>query len=435
MLRLSSLQNAAAGQPYSLYQLPVSLLKMTSREATEAITGYFYQFDKTILEILESKKDDDVIWVEGIEDIDITSDLESTTIQCKYYAGTEYNHSIIKPAIIWMLKHFKSNNCKPMNYLLYGHYKSGQNKLNGVTVELLKESFLTTKKTRTTDNNKKESYVEKVHEDLKTTDAELESFISLLKINIHAPSFSEQYKKIIDSLTKTLKISFPEAELYHYSAALKIVRDLATSELLEDRSITKKDFIAAIKPKAELFDAWFIKRKGRDQYIRLIRSEKLARDLNTDPYDRFFIIDATGIDKVDELSEVARALAKGWGKLWTRTESLSYCPALHFRGLTRQTYVDLKHNLYKNNYKFVDGYPFQDSALNAESFYTPRTKINKIQLRLVNSLDDLQELALSSKTVVEFYEFYIDKPLDINQNLKITRIKIEQFDYMKGILK
>jgi hypothetical protein len=408
---------------------------MTSREATEAINGYFYQFDKTILEILLSTKDDDIIWVEGIEDIDITSHLESTTIQCKYYAGTEYNHSIIKPAIIWMLKHFKSNNCKPMNYLLYGHYKSGQHKLNEVTIELLKESFLTTKKTRTVENNKKESYIEKVHEDLQVTDAELESFIHLLKINIYAPSFSEQYDNIIGCLIKTLKTSHAEAELYHYSAALKIVRDLATKELLEDRSITKKDFIAGIKPKAELFDAWFIKRKGRDQYIKLIRSEKLARDLNTDPYDRFFIIDATGIDKIDELSEVARALAKSWGKLWARAESLSYCPALHFRGLTKETYVSLKHNLYKNNYKFVDGHPFKDSALNPESFYTPRTKINKIQLRLVNSIDDLEELVQSSTTAVEIYEFYIDKPLDINHKVKITHIKIEQFDYMNGILK
>lgn len=213
---------------------------MTSREATEAITGYFYQFDKTILEILQSKKDDDIIWIEGIEDIDITSNLELTTIQCKYYAGTEYNHSIIKPAIIWMLKHFKLNNYKPMNYLLYGHYKSGQHKLSEVTLELLKESFLTTKKTRTVHNNNKEIYIEKVHEELQATDAELESFIHLLKINIYAPSFSEQYENIIGCLIKTLAVDYAEAELYHYSAALKIVRDLATKGLLEDRSITKK---------------------------------------------------------------------------------------------------------------------------------------------------------------------------------------------------
>ncbi|ROM71903.1 hypothetical protein BK653_08455 [Pseudomonas brassicacearum] len=408
---------------------------MSSREATEAITGYFYQFDKTILEILQSKKDDNIISVEGIEDIDITSPLEKTTIQCKYYAGTEYNHSIIKPAIIWMLKHFKSNDCKPMNYLLYGHYKSGQHKLKKLTIELLKESFLTTKKTRITENNKKESYIEKVHEDLQTTDAELKSFIDLLKINLYAPSFNQQYSDIISSLITELKVSHLEAELYHYSAALKTVRDLAIKDSLKDRSITKKDFIAKIKPKAELFDAWFIKRQGRDQYIKLIRSEKLARNLNTDPYDRFFVIDANGINNIAELSEVARTLAKNWGKLWARAENLSYCPALYFHGLIEEIYINLKHTLYKNNYKFTDGYPFKDSLLNPESFYTPRTKNNKIQLRLVNSLGDLDELIKKSSTVVEVYDFYIKKPLNINSKSKITHINIEHFDYMKGILK
>ena len=44
---------------------------MKSRNANETILGYFYQFDKTIIEILKQTDDNNIITVEGIEDIDV----------------------------------------------------------------------------------------------------------------------------------------------------------------------------------------------------------------------------------------------------------------------------------------------------------------------------------------------------------------------------
>jgi len=408
---------------------------MSSREATEAITGYFYQFDKTILEILKCKNDSDIVWVEGIEDIDLTSDLEKTTIQCKYYAGSEYNHSVVKPAIIWMLKHFKENKCESMNYLLYGHYKSGQEKLGKISIEFVKLNFLTTKKTRKCADGTEEKYTERVHEDIQVSDLELQKFIDLLKIDLYAPSFDEQYESVIDAIKSALVVGQLEAELYHYSAALKKVRDLAVKELLQDRSISKKDFIAEIMPRDELFDAWFIRRKGREQYIRLVRSKQLCRELNTDPYERFFIMEASGVHKVEQLAEVAQRLSAKWGKLWAKSEKQSYCPSLFFYNVNEEVYGQLKNYLYRNNYKFVDGYPYRGSPLNVPSFYTQRTKQNEIKLRLADSLEDVVELVGKSEKVVEVYEFYTAQPMIRCSKIKVVQIKIESFDYIKDILK
>ena len=44
---------------------------MAKREAVSTIRGYFYQFDYTILKVLELEHDDDTICIEGIEDVDI----------------------------------------------------------------------------------------------------------------------------------------------------------------------------------------------------------------------------------------------------------------------------------------------------------------------------------------------------------------------------
>ena len=76
-----------------------------TRTAIDTIRGYYYQFDLYALQILESKGEK--ITLEGIEDVDVNSATETTAIQCKYYEGTTYNHSVIAEPIRWMLKHFK----------------------------------------------------------------------------------------------------------------------------------------------------------------------------------------------------------------------------------------------------------------------------------------------------------------------------------------
>jgi hypothetical protein len=48
---------------------------MSNREAIDTITGYFYQFDKSLLELLKQYDDKASICMEGIEDIDVVSAL------------------------------------------------------------------------------------------------------------------------------------------------------------------------------------------------------------------------------------------------------------------------------------------------------------------------------------------------------------------------
>ena len=58
------------------------------RSATNTIKGYFYQFDKSILEILEQSNETNIVTIEGVEDIDIENSDEIQFVQCKYYVET-----------------------------------------------------------------------------------------------------------------------------------------------------------------------------------------------------------------------------------------------------------------------------------------------------------------------------------------------------------
>ena len=80
-----------------------------TREAVDTIKGYYYQFDYFILKLLDEDNKEALICIEGIEDIDIENVDLKKSIQCKYYAKTEYQHSILKKPIRLMLEHYISN--------------------------------------------------------------------------------------------------------------------------------------------------------------------------------------------------------------------------------------------------------------------------------------------------------------------------------------
>ncbi len=63
---------------------------VASRTADYTIQGFLYQFNKTLLSIIEASDDAEIV-VEGlIEDIDIHGPLQTTAIQCKYHEGQRY---------------------------------------------------------------------------------------------------------------------------------------------------------------------------------------------------------------------------------------------------------------------------------------------------------------------------------------------------------
>jgi hypothetical protein len=213
--------------------------KMPNRSPIEALKGYFYQFDHSIERILMLKEATDSIVIEGIEDIDIKSATEETAVQCKYYSKTEYNHSVIAKPIRLMLSHYKKvkeGKKKRVKYVIYGSFKSGKEKLNlPIDCNFLKDKFLTYTK------NKKKYYH---HLQLGLNDADLNDFLSLLKINLDALDYESQLTNIFLLLKKQFNCSDFEAEHFYYNSALKVIKDLATQDNVEERRITKKQFLS-----------------------------------------------------------------------------------------------------------------------------------------------------------------------------------------------
>lgn len=383
---------------------------MTDRSATATIKGYFYQFDQTIVQLLEATMHGSIT-VEGVEDIDLNDGEDRAFVQCKYYEGTEYNHSVIKEAVIHMLRHFHEAGCpadQMFRYRLHGHYRGGQHKLAlPLTDEFLKEHFLT---------YTKEKQVHKVHEELGLTDAQLAAFRALLDIDVNAPSYDDQQARVLKLLASEIpECTAGDAPSFFYPMAINVVQGLAIQADKAKRKITKDQFLKAINRKDVVFNAWLRELLGREYFARMIRRKYFYFGRTKVPKaSRFFVIDMTDEYEVDKATHMLVRIGKLFShKELQRTPAADrFCPYVLLRGLTPEQLIELKASLWTQGVVFNDGYPFQGAAFAPAVLTADPTKDNLWTIKFVPSEEQLAPtIAACTGSVVEVYHFYKASPL------------------------
>ncbi|WP_346081338.1 DUF4297 family anti-phage-associated protein [Gibbsiella dentisursi] len=409
------------------------------RSAIHAIKGYFYQFDKTILELLQ-RADDDVIYIEGVEDIDLKNANDNTAIQCKYYESSEYNSSIIAKPIRLMLKDFADrffNKKECYKYTLYGYYSVGHHKLTlPLTVDYLKEKFLTYNEFEKKDKEKIKKTVE-THTELGLNDQHLSTFIDLLTIDINAPSYDEQIKRIFDIISNIFSCSEFEAEYYYYNNAISIIKKYSTIKGEENRKITPIDFKRQIDNKNILFDIWFSIFKKDNQYCSGLREKYFPSVFNTNNYDRFFLFEDSGY-KPNELVELVGLIFKRWASTSIRKRKEDrFCPYFYIHGLPQKNLLELKLALRKAGYPPMDGYDFYGDSFNCDSIMRDINDISFYKIRFINDIKDIDEILSRSIKRKEIYQFYINEPIYSyeSQQDKVIKIQVKSLDMCKRILK
>lgn len=410
---------------------------MTTRSAHATIKGYFYQFDHTIVQLLEATTKQSSVVVEGIEDIDLNDGNLSTFVQCKYYEGTEYNHSLIKDAVIQMFKHFHSSGCPNDNkfkYRIYGHYKEGQTKLSkNFGIAFLKKNFLTYEHKKIT---------HEVHSELGVDDHEILIFQSLLNIDLFAPSYDDQQKKI----TKLLISQIPgcnaeDANVFYYPNAINVIQKLAIQSDAKNRKITKEKFVSEVNRKDNVFSLWLRQKFGEDYYAKRIKRKYFKFSSTKVPKaSRFFVIDMTN---EFDLSNAVRLLANIGNKFshveHQRTPPQDrFCPYILLRGINQQDLVSLKEGLLRLGIKLADGHPFNGSAFSPAHLATVPTKENLIQVKFVPDVDKLASvISAITGTSVEIFDFFKSAPLEatcVPLNVPHHTIKIDTTYFINEVL-
>ena len=403
---------------------------MTDRTAIDTIKGYFYQFDYAIAKLLELGKGNDTIVVEGIEDVDVSTATEETAIQCKYYAKTEYNHSVIAKPIRLMLDHFKevtNGTKKRINYKLYGYFQSGQTKLTlPIDSTFLKDHFLTYTE------NKVKYYHHTKHS---LSDTQLDDFISLLDIDISALEYQSQLSKISTLLMKEFGCKAFEAEHFFYNNALKVIKDIAVEGDIAKREITKSEFLKKIDFKTVLFNEWFVTYKGEAKLFAELRNQYFT-GLNTSPFERFFIIEVPIKNYVRaELKDLILTISRKWSKLSAR-EPKPFCPYIYLHNILTQELLDLKKELYSEGFTFIDGFDFDGSEFNPKSVSRSANNTNSIKFKILNKFEHIDLTVSDITKTKEIYQFYNTKPFfDTSYpSVKQAQIQFSQLTDIKNII-
>lgn len=392
-----------------------------TRSASATILGYIYQFDYTIKCLLNLPKEYDCIDIEGVEDIDIHSCTEDSAIQCKYYASTEYNHSIIAKPICFLLKHYsavKKVSAQPVNYKIYGFYKSGQDKLIlPITVEFLKKHFLTY-------TEKSIKYI--IHEDLGLSDSDLSDFLTFLSVDIYAEEYSVQFNNIINDLKLAFNCDDFEAEHYYYNNALKLVSHLAMQRNVNERRISKEEFLKQINKKEILFNKWFLQSKGeRKHYMELKKQYFSPININ----ERFFLLEIeNGYSKAD-LKDLILIISRKWTKI-SKREVNSFCPYIYIHGIEETDLIELKTELSNDNLNLIDGYNFKGASFSQQSITQPANHSNQIKLKFIDTLENLNLVLQEKGRTQEIYQFYLSGSFFDSENEYIKHVKIQVKDLM-----
>lgn len=407
---------------------------MTDRSAVDTIRGYFYQFDLSILSVLQLASPDDSIEIECTEDVDIRTATDVTATQCKYYAKTEYNHSVIKDAIKHMVSHFQQSLAgkKPkISYAIKGHYASGQEKLDGgIDVDFLKKHFLTYSEGKGTDKVTRYH-----HSELGLSDSDLNEFLKRITVNVRAKEFDEQYREILGALQSILGGTPFSAEYFYYNNALALIRELSIKAAPENRTITKKAFLAKINTSTILFNEWFVERKGKKAHLAALRKEYFT-ELNVSPNERFFLVETDAGSYVrSDLKDLFFELSRKWAKLsiW---EPSPFCPYIYVHGVPNHELLALKRELSTEGFKLIDGHDFQGADFSNHSIMQKATHGNGIKIKVLNTLNDVEQTVDAVTKTRRIYQFHLgssyfdyDKPA-----IRHVKIQVEQLSDIKSII-
>lgn len=312
------------------------------RSAGSTIQGYRYQFDLTILQILNTKSG--AVVVEGLEDFDIhTKDVHSAN-QVKYLEKGHYSTpKTLREPILLMLDAF--NNGFDYNFILHVYFGDGSKPPSAFTVDNLRTCL--------TEHKKKPTPKIIFHYE-KYPDKVLEEFVKRLSIR-SGLARDEQQKQVTAVLAHALRCPIEDVDELHYGNALKFVEDLATEKTAHDRKVTRATFLSEINKRQSLYTRWHKEVVGQDRYVstltsRIKSSGSLRANRTKAVQISLYDADQKTFNDTVEMIEILGNSSYGVGRL-TSTK-----PWTVIVDASNEQVVKLKIAMLKNGIVFQDGY-------------------------------------------------------------------------------
>jgi len=399
---------------------------LLERTADYTIQGFIYQFNKTLLEILNDK-DDSMISIEGIvEDIEVKTPLVTKAIQCKYHEASEkFQLSTVYKPILQMMDHYYENTTSRIEYRLYAHFPSEN---SGTEIKLTEEQ------------------VKKIFE---STDKKYRKLIEKLKGKVDIALFLERFTlefglpltNLIEDVKEALcSNDLPKDSIdeLFYPNAIQIIADLS---IIHDSDLRK------IKNSKLIKDLLHIRKTAVTRWTRSLKTldiilktkkKQLNSNLAKNSRLRYFLVSESSVDNFDE--EIVTFIT-------------DYLNKYHFKEVHDKTPIfcldcseeifhSIRIRLHRKNIKFNDGL-VTDTFFDKTKFSLDpvRTKIGKslyteFFLKLKRYDNNILEIFNENKCD-DFFVFMgnVPKELDL-QDINLEQVdlnEIKQIRYIMGM--
>lgn len=311
-----------------------------SHTADYTIKGFLYQFNKTLLEILNSQNDS-IITVEGIvEDVEIVTPAVMTAIQCKYHEASEtFTPSGIFKPLLQMMHHFHANPGANIRYILFAHYPSATGTLQPTVGKPDFQAALDSK------NKDFREYVETLHGKV-----DLDGFLSRF-----AMEFGPTYDDLVAQVSAALKangIPAGDIDTLAYPNAINMIAGISVKHDPTQRETTKRQFLESLKGiRKTAISRWTMALRTRKQLLDA-RRKQLKAHLDKNSRLRYFVVDSKSLD--DYAAEIILFVTDYLAKYHFKPAHIS-TPVLCLC-TSRDDFQDIQSRLYAKGIICTDGY-------------------------------------------------------------------------------
>jgi len=236
------------------------------------------------------------------------------------------------------------------------------------------------------------------------------------------------------SVNKAIACSKFEAETFFYNNSIKFIKDVSVQGDVENRKITKENFLRAINTKKILFNEWYIKIKGEEAHYRNLKKEYFC-NINVLYKERFFLfeIDPNSYSRQD-VNDLLMLLIKNYTKI--QNQPTPFCPYVYFQGMPDAELIEIKKDLIANDILLTDGFDFEGAQFNHNSLFKEPNSAHPVKIKFLNKLNYLNHLLSLTGRKSEIYQFYFKNEILENESTSIKEVKIQinNINHIKNII-
>lgn len=102
-------------------------------------------------------------------------------------------------------------------------------------------------------------------------------------------------------------------------------------------------------------------------------------------------------------------ISKNWSKL-SKREVRPFCPYIYLEGISKERLIILKKRLQQEDIRFWDGYDFLGADFSVVSIIRRANSENNIKMKIINRLEELDNILVDISGTKEIYQFYLNEP-------------------------